>query len=158
MEAQAQSAPTCQAVSRRGAPCARPALPGRTLCLYHGRGAGARPGNQNARKHGVYSRHRPAPRREQFDEALLVEGSDAEIALIRVCIGDALRDEHPNPLTIFKGIEVLNQTRRTEHLIASKAQGSLVAALTDVLENHGIPMGLPEALQTADPESPQDPA
>ena len=57
--------PRCGARTRAGAPCRAPAVRARRRCRMHGgaKGAGARPGNANARKHGFYSAAAKAERR-----------------------------------------------------------------------------------------------
>lgn len=52
------AAPRCGARTRQGTPCRSPAVQGKTRCRMHGgaRGSGAPKGNQNALKHGRYSR------------------------------------------------------------------------------------------------------
>jgi hypothetical protein len=48
----------CGAATRHGKPCRAPAVAGRKRCRMHGgaTGSGAPKGNQNAFKHGTYSR------------------------------------------------------------------------------------------------------
>lgn len=48
----------CGAKTRSGAPCQAPAVSGKKRCRMHGgaKGSGAPKGNQNALKHGMYSR------------------------------------------------------------------------------------------------------
>lgn len=48
----------CGAKTRKGAPCKAPAVNGKKRCRMHGgaKGSGAPVGNQNALKHGYYSR------------------------------------------------------------------------------------------------------
>ena len=48
----------CGAKTRSGAPCQAPAVAGKKRCRMHGgaKGSGAPKGNQNALKHGMYSR------------------------------------------------------------------------------------------------------
>jgi hypothetical protein len=50
--------PRCGARTRSGTSCRSPAVKGRRRCRMHGgtAGSGARAGNQNALKHGRYSR------------------------------------------------------------------------------------------------------
>ncbi|MGN3974752.1 HGGxSTG domain-containing protein [Tsuneonella sp. SYSU-LHT278] len=54
---QLAQAPRCLAKTRKGTECQSPAVRGRKRCRMHGgaAGSGARPGNENARKHGRYS-------------------------------------------------------------------------------------------------------
>ena len=52
------SSPRCGAKTRRGTPCQAPAVSGKMRCRMHGgaKGSGAPKGNQNALKHGLYTR------------------------------------------------------------------------------------------------------
>lgn len=53
-----RQSPRCGARTRRGTPCEAPAVSGRKRCRMHGgsKGSGAPKGNQNALKHGEYTR------------------------------------------------------------------------------------------------------
>lgn len=53
-----RSSPRCGAKTRSGTPCQAPAVSGKARCRMHGgaEGSGAPKGNQNALKHGMYSR------------------------------------------------------------------------------------------------------
>jgi hypothetical protein len=52
------ASPRCGARTRSGTPCRSPAVKGKTRCRMHGgaKGTGAPPGNQNALKHGTYTK------------------------------------------------------------------------------------------------------
>jgi hypothetical protein len=52
-----QAAPRCGAMTRRGTPCASPAVSGKRRCRMHGGapGSGAPAGNQNALKTGLHT-------------------------------------------------------------------------------------------------------
>jgi hypothetical protein len=52
------SSPRCGAKTRLGKPCMSPAVHGKKRCRMHGGapGSGAPRGNQNALKHGLYTR------------------------------------------------------------------------------------------------------
>lgn len=56
----------CGAKTRSGEPCRSPAVSGKERCRMHGgaKGSGAPKGNQNALKHGLYTRETMAERRE----------------------------------------------------------------------------------------------
>jgi hypothetical protein len=58
MSSRLQSAPRCGARTRRGSPCAAPAVRGRRRCRMHGGGvgSGAPRGNKNALKNGRFTR------------------------------------------------------------------------------------------------------
>jgi uncharacterized protein YjcR len=53
-----RSSPRCGAKTRAGTPCQSPAVAGKRRCRMHGgaAGSGAPLGNENAYKHGRYSR------------------------------------------------------------------------------------------------------
>ena len=53
-----RASPRCGATTRKGTPCQAPAVSGKSRCRMHGgaRGSGAPNGNQNAFKHGQFSR------------------------------------------------------------------------------------------------------
>jgi uncharacterized protein YjcR len=60
------SSPRCGAKTRSGKPCNSPAVAGKTRCRMHGGalGSGAPRGNENALKHGRYTRKAIEERRE----------------------------------------------------------------------------------------------
>ncbi len=68
--------PRCGARTRRGSPCRAPIVAGKTRCRMHGgaEGSGAPAGNQNALKHGRFTRKAMAERRAL--RALIREASD----------------------------------------------------------------------------------
>ena len=70
------ASPRCGAKTRSGSACHSPAVFGRKRCRMHGGapGSGAPKANQNARKHGLFSRDAIAERRQ-----------------IRALLGDARR-------------------------------------------------------------------
>ena len=85
--------PTCAARTRTGAPCDRAPEPGRRRCRHHGGapGTGARPGNNNARKHGRYS----AKSRELCALGrLLIRAGDLKHAQLAVMNARAYGDPH----------------------------------------------------------------
>lgn len=53
-----RQSPRCGAKTRKGTPCQAPAVSGKKRCRMHGgaKGSGAPMGNQNALKHGEYTR------------------------------------------------------------------------------------------------------
>ena len=60
------SSQRCGAKTRSGKPCRSPAVQARKRCRMHGgaAGSGAPRGNENARKHGLYTREAMAERRQ----------------------------------------------------------------------------------------------
>ena len=66
--------------------------------------SGGQPGNQNARKHGFYSKHLPAEQKLDFEEALNIENPKQEIALLRVRINAILADPNTPPELLLQTI------------------------------------------------------
>jgi glucans biosynthesis protein len=69
-----RESPRCGAKTRAGTPCRSPAVRGKTRCRMHGgaKGSGAPRGNNNALKHGTYTKaecERRARIREMLNEA-----------------------------------------------------------------------------------------
>ena len=60
------ASPRCGAKTRTGGACRSPAVQGKVRCRMHGGapGSGARKANQNARKHGLFTRDAIAERRQ----------------------------------------------------------------------------------------------
>jgi hypothetical protein len=60
------ASPRCGAKTRRGGVCRSPAVRGKKRCRMHGgaQGAGAPRANQNARKHGLFTRDATAEGRQ----------------------------------------------------------------------------------------------
>ena len=60
------SSPRCGVKTRSGKPCMSPAVHGKKRCRMHGGapGSGAPRGNQNALKHGLYTREAIEERRQ----------------------------------------------------------------------------------------------
>ena len=87
------ASPRCGARTRSGQPCRAPAVNGKKRCRMHGGapGSGAPRGNQNALKHGRYTRQAIARRREQRPQ--LREAKRLFRQLFRGRIPDALFDE-----------------------------------------------------------------
>ncbi len=58
--------PRCGAKTRSGRPCSSPAVRGKKRCRMHGgaKGSGAPLGNQNALKHGLYTKEAIEQRRK----------------------------------------------------------------------------------------------
>jgi hypothetical protein len=61
-----QASPRCGAKIRSGGPCHSPAVHGKKRCRMHGGtpGSGAQKGNQNARRHGLFTSDAIAERKQ----------------------------------------------------------------------------------------------
>ena len=71
--------------------------------------SGGQPGNQNARKHGLYSKHLPPEQLQQFDDALAVRDLAPEIAIARVRLNGLLNDPEASPDLINRTLSVLGR-------------------------------------------------
>ena len=70
---------------------------------------GAQPGNQNARKHGLYSKHLPAQQLEEYSSSLTVRDLAPEIAILRVRLNSLLNDPEASPDLINRTLSVLGR-------------------------------------------------
>ncbi len=68
-----------------------------------GKRSGGQPGNQNARKHGLYARHMNKRERQLFEEAKDIHGNKNEKALLRIKL-DAYMTAHPDDLATMARI------------------------------------------------------
>ena len=96
--------PKCGAKTRAGGKCKKPGLENGRCKLHGGKSTGAPPeslkGNQNARKHGLYSKVLSADERELFQE-IKPGDVDDELRLLRIRLLRALKAEQEvleNPL------------------------------------------------------------
>ena len=78
---------------------------------------GGQPGNQNARKHGLYSKHLPAEQRDIHSSIKSVRDLSPEIALLRYKIMQLLEDPDTPNADLMKALNTL-------------------ARLTDIQERH----------------------
>jgi hypothetical protein len=103
---------------------------------------GAPYGNQNARRHGFYSRVLDADEQEDFEQATEVEGIDEEIALVRVKIKSLIAREPENTKLIMQGVGTLEKLVRTKYSISREDKQGLREAITNVLKDVAIPLGI----------------
>ncbi len=107
-----------------------------------GRKRGAPEGNQNARKHGFYSRVLDESERLDLESATQVEGIDEEIALLRVKIKSVLAHDPENIKLIMQAINSLARLVRTRYHISKEDKGGLKDAITNVLKDIALPLGI----------------
>ena len=103
---------------------------------------GAPEGNQNARKHGFYSK--ALDEAEQLDLELTsgVEGIDDEIALLRVKIKSILEKDPQNIKLIMQATNTLAGLVKTRYNISKKQKKGLKEAMGNVLKDIAIPLGI----------------
>jgi hypothetical protein len=103
---------------------------------------GAPYGNQNAVKHGFYSRKLDPADRLDLDIAAGVEGVDEEIALLRLQIRKAVSGGNVAHLVpLAKTALALEKLIRTRHLVLMEKRQTLKLAVESVLRNVLLPLG-----------------
>ena len=108
---------------------------------------GAPRGNQNARKHGFYSRALDEAQKIQLDEAREVEGIDEEIALLRVKLL-TLMDEHPERIDLqMLAAATITRMVRTKFQISAGGNRSLKDAIGKVITDIADPLGIKAFIQ-----------
>jgi uncharacterized protein YjcR len=103
---------------------------------------GAPRGNQNARKHGFYSRVLDEVEQLDFEQATGVEGIDDEIALLRVKIKNLLKNDPGNIRLIMQATNTLARLVRIRYNISKKDKKGLKEAITNVLRDVALPLGI----------------
>ncbi len=103
---------------------------------------GAPKGNQNARKHGFYSRVLDEAEQLDFELATGVEGIDDEIALLRVKIKALLENDPENVKLIMQATNTLSRLVRTRYNISKEDKKGLKEAIANVLRDIAIPLGI----------------
>jgi hypothetical protein len=103
---------------------------------------GAPRGNQNARKHGFYSRVLDSTEKRDLKQAGNVAGLDQEIDLLRVKLKSVLEHDPANVHLMSEAAVSLARLLRTrEHLIKND-RNSFRKAIGNVLREVGLPLGL----------------
>ena len=103
---------------------------------------GAPKGNQNARKHGFYSKVLDEAERLDFELASGVEGIDDEIALLRVKIKSILENDPENIKLIMRATNALERLIRTRYNISKEDKKGLKEAIGNVLRDVALPLGI----------------
>ena len=103
---------------------------------------GAPRGNQNARKHGFYSRVLDDTERCDFIQATSVEGIDEEIALLRVKIKSLVARDPENIKLIMQAVNTLTRLIMTRYNIGKEDKKGLKEAIGNVLRDVALPLGI----------------
>jgi len=107
-----------------------------------GRKRGAPRGNQNARKHGFYSKVLDESEQLDFELATGVEGIDDEIALLRTKIKSIIAHDPENIKLIMQATNTLARLVRTKYNISKEDKRSLKEAIANVLRDVALPLGI----------------
>ena len=103
---------------------------------------GAPRGNQNARKHGFYSKVLDEAERLDYELATSVEGIDDEIALLRVKMKSLLVHDPENIKLIMQATNTLARLVRTRYNISKEDKKGLKEAIANVLRDVALPLGI----------------
>ena len=103
---------------------------------------GGQPDNQNARKHGFYSKVLDEAGRLDFELATGVEGIDDEIALLRVKIKSILENDPENIKLIMQATNALAKLVITKYNISKEDKKGLKEAIDNVLRDVALPLGI----------------
>ena len=108
---------------------------------------GAPKGNQNARKHGFYSKVLDEKEQAAYNQAVFVEGIDEEIALLRVKMKSLLERDPENIRLITQAANtliklMLIKLMLIKHDIDKKDPNSMKEAIATVLREVALPLGI----------------
>src|ERR671939_374369 len=103
----------CEASTRRGRPCVRPARAGERLCASHAR--------RRARRHNLYRRVLAPEERRRLGRARAAEGVAEEIAMTRLMIQRHARDG--SPIDYARLADALKKLVLAEHRLAGGGDG-----------------------------------
>lgn len=103
---------------------------------------GAPKGNQNARKHGFYSKVLDEAEQFDFELASGVNGIDDEIALLRVKIKSVLEKDPANVKLIMQATNTLAGLVKTRYKISREQRKGLKEAIGNVLRDVALPLGI----------------
>lgn len=103
---------------------------------------GAPRGNQNARKHGFYSKALVEAEREALSEAVCVDGIDEEIALLRVRLRAVVAEQPQNVELQLAAVNTLARLLKTRYQLTAEQKNSLKESLFKVMTELAIPLGL----------------
>ena len=103
---------------------------------------GAPKGNQNARKHGFYSKVLDEAEQLDFELASGVDGIDDEITLLRVKIKSILEHDPENIKLIMQATNTLARLVRTRYNVSKEDKKGLKEAIANVLKDVALPLGI----------------
>jgi len=103
---------------------------------------GGQPSNQNARKHGFYSKVLDEAEQLDFELASGVEGIDDEIALLRVKIKSLIAHDPENIRLIMQATNTLAGLVKTSYKITKEQRKGLKEAIGNVLRDIALPLGI----------------
>ena len=104
--------------------------------------------NQNARKHGFYSRALTEAERVELEQASFVEGIDQEIAILRMKLRNLI-ETCPDRIDLhLLAANTIARLLRTRYQITKEEKKSLRDAIAKVLTEVAAPLGVGIAIGT----------
>lgn len=103
---------------------------------------GAPQGNQHARKHGYYSMVLDEAEQLEYEQAIMVDGLDAEIALMRVKIKSLVARDPENIRLVMQSINALARLVQIKYNIDKEDKQGLQEAIKNVLKDIALPLGI----------------
>ena len=103
---------------------------------------GAPKGNQNARKHGFYSRALDEAEKLQLEEARGIDGLDEEIAVLRIKLRELILNHPDNIELALEAANTIARLVRTRYNITKEQKRSLKEAIAKVLTEIAVPLGV----------------
>ncbi len=132
----------CEATTHQGDPCSKPALADARVCASHAGRCGARPGNRNALRHGLYSRHLTPEEKLDLVAARAVEGVDEEIAVTRLMILRALRQQEAPAEAYARLVDALCRQLRMRRQLKGASADGLAGAIGTIVDELATEVGL----------------
>jgi len=103
---------------------------------------GAPAGNQNARKHGFYSRALTEAEKLEMEEAACVDGLDQEISLLRIKLRELVENQPDRIDLHMEAANTIARLVRTRYQISKEQKKSLKEAIAKVLTEVAVPLGI----------------
>ncbi|MBN2240822.1 MAG: hypothetical protein JW712_13695 [Dehalococcoidales bacterium] len=99
-------------------------------------------GNQNARKHGFYSKVLDESEQAEYEKAVQVEGFDEEIAMLRVKIMSLLEKDPQNVRLITQAINSMVRMMEMKHQMELGDDNDLMDRIKEYLEQVAVQFGV----------------
>ena len=103
---------------------------------------GAQPGNCNALKHGFYSRVLTQAELLSLQQAVSVEGLDAEIAILRLKICHLLVRDPDNLDLMIRASSILARLVRVKYQLCPQQRKGLKQSIGNIMREIGVPLGI----------------
>jgi len=103
---------------------------------------GAPKGNQNAKKHGFYSKALDEAEKLQLEEAQGIDGLDEEIAILRIKLRSLIQTAPENIELQLDAANTIARLVRTRYNITKEQKRSLKEAIAKVLTEIAVPLGV----------------